>query len=134
MGQTSWMVKKTTLHETPEKEKIATAIGPTEVSGNTSSPKLTAEEAALQEMGEEQLELPTPADFGDKHIPDLGDVVVPFDKINEIYRKRHLGTEADHQKQIKPLRRQRRNNRKSFRLLTVPSLFCTIQPCGIWMI
>jgi ParB/RepB/Spo0J family partition protein len=41
-------------------------------------------EAALREMGEEQLEAPTPFDIGGEHIPDPGDVVVSFDKINEI--------------------------------------------------
>ncbi len=97
--------EKTTPNETPAEEQTAPAIEPTEVSGNTPAPELTAEEAAalahegeaaLREMGEEQLELPAPFDFGGEHIPDPGDVVVPFDKINEILsEKQEAAREAE---------------------------------------
>lgn len=84
-------------NETPAEEQTAPATPPTEVVDNTPTSELTAEEvatlahegkAALREMGEEQLEPPAPFDLSDKHIPDPGDVVVPFDKINEILSKK----------------------------------------------
>jgi ParB-like chromosome segregation protein Spo0J len=40
-------------------------------------------EAALREMGEEQLEPSIPFDVSGEHIPDLDDVIVPSDKISE---------------------------------------------------
>jgi hypothetical protein len=52
-------------------------------------------EAALQEMGESEIEPPTPLDIGSGHIPDPGDVVVPFDKINELVsEKQKVAREA----------------------------------------
>lgn len=69
------------------------------------TPEMTAEEAAtlthkgeaaLREIGEEQLEPPTPFDIGGEHIPDPGNVVVPFDKINEIIsEKQDTAREAE---------------------------------------
>ncbi len=78
--------------ETTAEEKAALVPVP-EVGGEIPVPEMTTEEdaaltqegeAALREMGEEQLEPPAPFDIGGDHIPDPGDVVVPFDKINEI--------------------------------------------------
>ncbi|HWQ74886.1 MAG TPA: hypothetical protein VN441_06200 [Syntrophomonas sp.] len=66
----------------------APEIPATPESGEAPAPELTDEEAAilahegeaaLRELGEEQLEPPTPFD-----IPAPGDVVVPFEKIEEL--------------------------------------------------
>lgn len=66
-------------NEAPAQEQT-TPIETVEGSGNTPAPEMTAEEAAilahegeaaLQEMGEGQLEPPTPFDFGGKHMPCL---------------------------------------------------------------
>ena len=73
--------------EAPADEKAAPAPMP-EVGGEAPAPEMTAEEAAalaregeaaLHEIGDDGLEPPTPFD-----IPAPGDVVVPFEKINEI--------------------------------------------------
>lgn len=80
-------VKTTPAQETPAKENAAPAPMP-EIGGEAPAPEMTAEEAvalshegeaALHEIGDDTLEPPTPVD-----IPDPGDVVVSFDKINEI--------------------------------------------------
>ena len=79
---------ETPANETPAEEKAAPVAPPLEAGGEAPAPDLTAEEAAtlaqegaaaLRDIDEEQFEPPTPFD-----IPAPGDVVVPFDKINEI--------------------------------------------------
>ena len=86
-------VKTTPVNEAPAEEQTAPATTPPEIAGDTPAPEMTAEEAAtlahegeaaLQEMGEAEIEPPTPFDIGGEHIPAPGDVVVPFDKINEL--------------------------------------------------
>ena len=61
------------------------------------APELTSEESAilaqegetvLREIGEEQLEPPTPFDIGGEHVPDSGDVVVLLKKIEELVSER----------------------------------------------
>lgn len=80
-------VKTTPAQEAPAAEKAAPAPMP-EISGEAPAPEITAEEtaalahedkAALHEIGVDGLEPPTTFD-----IPAPGDVVVSFDKINEI--------------------------------------------------
>ncbi len=86
-------VKTTPANESPAEKQTAPATTPPEIAGDNPAPELTAEEAAtpahegeaaLQEMGEAEIEPPTPLDIGGEHIPDPGDIVVPFDKINEL--------------------------------------------------
>jgi len=81
-------VKTAPANETPAEEKAASVAPPLEAGGEAPAPEMTAEEAAtlaqegaaaLRDIDEEQFEPPTPFD-----IPAPGDVVVPFDKINEI--------------------------------------------------
>lgn len=98
-------VKTTPENEVPAEEQTTPATTPTEVASDIPAPELTAEDAAtltnegkaaLQEMGEAQIEPPTPFDIGSGHIPDPGDVVVPFDKINEIVsEKKKAAREAE---------------------------------------
>ncbi len=73
---------------TPPEEKAVTDNAPLETGGETPAPEMSAEEMAalagerdkaLHDIDEQQLEPPAPFD-----IPDSGDVVVPFEKINEI--------------------------------------------------
>ncbi|EOH32624.1 ParB/RepB/Spo0J family partition protein [Enterococcus faecium] len=80
-------VKTTPAQETPANENAAPAPMP-EIGGEAPAPEITAEKAvatvhedkaALHEIGDDTLEPPTPFD-----IPAPGDVVVSFDKINEI--------------------------------------------------
>jgi ParB family chromosome partitioning protein len=97
-------VKTTPVNEALAEEQTAPATTPTEIAGDTPAPEMTAEEAAtlahegeaaLQEMGESEIEPPTPLDIGSGHIPDPGDVVVPFDKINELVsEKQKVAREA----------------------------------------
>ncbi len=70
------------------------------------APELTVEEAAtlshessaaLHDIGDDGLEPPTPFDIGGKHTPDPGDVVVPFDKINEILSGKQDAAQEDEQ-------------------------------------
>ena len=76
----------------PEDMKIMPENEQTEPATEAPAPEMTAGEAAtlahegeavLRELGEEQLEPPTPFDVGGEHIPDPGDVTVPSDKISE---------------------------------------------------
>ena len=80
-------VKTAPANETPAEEKAAPAA-PLEAGGEALPPEMTAEEAAtlaqegaaaLRDIDEEQFEPPATFD-----IPAPGDVVVSFDKINEI--------------------------------------------------
>lgn len=80
-------VKITSAQEAPAEEKAAPAPMP-EISGEAPASEITAEKAestvhednaALHEISDNGLEPPTPFD-----IPAPGDVVVSFDKINEI--------------------------------------------------
>jgi ParB-like chromosome segregation protein Spo0J len=97
-------VKTTPVNEALAEEQTTPATTPTEIAGDTPAPEMTAEEAAtlahegeaaLQEMGESEIEPPTPLDIGSGHIPDPGDVVVPFDKINELVsEKQKVAREA----------------------------------------
>ena len=73
------------VKNTPENEQ-------TEPVKEAPAPEITAEEAAtlthegeaaLREMGEEQLEPSIPFDISGEHVPDLDDVIVPSDKISE---------------------------------------------------
>ncbi|KPU43236.1 chromosome-partitioning protein Spo0J [Oxobacter pfennigii] len=86
-------VKTTPVNEASAEKQTAPATTPPEIAGDTPAPEMTAEEvatlahegeAALQEMGEAEIEPPAPSDIGGEHIPVPGDVVVPFDKINEL--------------------------------------------------
>ena len=86
-------VKASPENATPAEEQTVPATAPTEITGDTPAPEMSTEEAAalsqegeaaLKEMGEAEIEPPTPLDSVGEHIPDPGDVVVPFDKINEI--------------------------------------------------
>jgi ParB/RepB/Spo0J family partition protein len=78
--------KSDDVKTTPENEQtVPVTEAPVPEMATEEAVILTHEgEAALREMGEEQLEPPTPFDIGGEHIPDPGDVVVSFDKINEI--------------------------------------------------
>jgi len=76
----------------PEDVKITPENEQTESVAEAPAPEMTAEkaatlanegEAALREMGEEQLEPPAPFDISGEHVPDPGDVIVPSDKIPE---------------------------------------------------
>ena len=71
-------VKTTPAQDTAAEEKAAPA-SPPEVGSEAPAPENLAEKAASQDIGKDGLEPPTPFD-----IPAPGDVVVPFDKINEI--------------------------------------------------
>lgn len=78
-------VKTTPVNEASAEEQTAPATTPLEIAGDTPAPELTAEEAAaLAHEGEAEIEPPTPLDIGGEHLPDPGDIVVPFDKINEL--------------------------------------------------
>ena len=83
---------------TPESEQaapVAEATAP-EMSADEAAILAHEGEAALREIGEEQIESPTPFDIGGVHIPNNGDVVVPFDKINEIIsEKQEAAQEAE---------------------------------------
>lgn len=79
-------VKTVPENEVPAQEQT-TPIEAVEVSDNAPAPEMTAEEAAalahegeaaLKELGEKQLEPPAPFDLSGEHIPDPGNVVVPF--------------------------------------------------------
>lgn len=79
-------MKTMPANETQAEEKAVPVNEPLEVGSEAPAPELTAEKAAtlaqeaeavLRDTGEEQLEPPTPLD-----IPNPGDVVVPFEKIN----------------------------------------------------
>ena len=94
-------VKTAPKNETPAEEQVTPAIEMTEVVGNAPAPEMTAEEAAalthegeaaLKEMGETEIEPPAPFDLGGERIPDPGDVVVPFDKINEIISEKQAAS------------------------------------------
>lgn len=80
----------------PDDEKTTPNETPAEAGGNTPSSELTAEEAASRERGEEQF-APAPFDFSGKHIPDPGDVVVPFDKINELLSEKQKAARESEQ-------------------------------------
>jgi len=92
-------MKTVPANETQAEEKAAPGNEPLEAGSEAPAPELTAEEtaalahegqAALQDIGEEQLESPTTFD-----IPAPGDVVVSFDKINELANERKAaGLEA----------------------------------------
>lgn len=86
-------VKTTPVNEASAEKQTAPATTPPEIAGDTPAPEMTVEEAAtlahegeaaLQEMGETEIEPPTQFDIGGEHIPETDDVVVPFDKINEL--------------------------------------------------
>lgn len=86
-------VKISPENTTPAEEETVPATTSTEIAGDTPAPEISTGEAAalsqegeaaLKEMGEAEIEPPTPLDIVGEHIPDSGDVVVPFDKINEI--------------------------------------------------
>ena len=79
-------------------------------------------EAALRDIGEEQIEPPVQPDLSGEHIPDPGDVVVSFDKINEILsgqrsaarKAQEAGTSDTRQEWEKPLSEvEQKNERKS---------------------
>jgi len=83
-------------NETP-KEQTAPVSEPLAADKQAEAPEMTAGETAtlahegeavLREIEEEQLEPPSPFDLGGKNIPDPGDVVVSFDKINELAEER----------------------------------------------
>lgn len=86
-------VKASPENATPAEEQTVPAITPTEIAGDTPAPEMSIEEAAalsqegeaaLEEMGKAEIEPPTPLDSVGEHILAPGDVVVSFDKINEI--------------------------------------------------
>lgn len=94
-------VKAPPENEAPAEESNAPTTPPTEIAGDTPAPETTVEEAAilahegeaaLQKMGESEIEPPTPLDIGSKHIPDPGDIAVPFDKINEDVSEKQAAT------------------------------------------
>lgn len=98
-------VKATLEKESTTEEKAAPVPVP-EVGSKTPVQEITAEdattlaregEAALQEMGEAQLEPPTPVDVGGEHIPEPGDVVVPFEKIHEAAQEAEQTTAPEKQ-------------------------------------
>ncbi len=98
-------VKVSPENATPAEEQTVPTTTPTEIAGDIPNPEISTEEAAalsqegeaaLTEMGEAEIEPPTPLDIVGEHIPDSGDVVVPFDKINEIVsRKAATAKEAE---------------------------------------
>lgn len=70
-------VKTTSVNKASAEEQTAPDTIPPEIAGDTPAPEMTAEEAAtlahegevaLQEMGEAEIEPPTPFDIGGKHI------------------------------------------------------------------
>lgn len=86
-------VKAAPENSAPAEEQTVPTTTPTEIAGDIPAPEISTGEAAalahegeeaLKEMGEAEIEPPTPLDIVGEHIPDPGDVVVPFDKINEI--------------------------------------------------
>ena len=86
-------VKASPENAAPAEEQTVPATTPTEIAGDIPIPEISTEEAAalahegeaaLKEMGETEIEPPTPLDIVGEHISNPGDVVVPFDKINEI--------------------------------------------------
>ena len=94
-------VKTTPENEAPAEKSNAPAATPPEIAGDTPAPEMTAEEAAilahegeaaLKEMGEAEIEPPAPFDIDSKHIPDPGNVVMSFDKINEIVPEKQAVT------------------------------------------
>lgn len=86
-------VKAAPENAAPAEEQTVPATTPTEIAGDIPAPEISTEEAAalvhegeaaLKEMGKAEIEPPTPLDIVGEHIPAPGDVVVPFEKINEI--------------------------------------------------
>lgn len=86
-------VKAAPENAAPAEEQTVPATTSTEIAGDIPAPEISTEEAAalahegeaaLKEMGKAEIEPPTPLDIVGEHIPDPGDIVVPFDKINEI--------------------------------------------------
>lgn len=104
-------VKTTPVNEAPAEKQTAPTTTPPEIAGDTPAPEMTVEKAAtlaregeavLQETGEAEIEPPTPLDIGGEHIPDLGDVVVPFDKINELVSEKQKAAREAKQTAIMP--------------------------------
>lgn len=84
-------VKTTPAQEVKAEEKAVPAKPPA-VGDETPAPEKPVEKSASQDIGKDGLEPPTPVD-----IPAPGDVVVSFDKINEIISEKQAAVKEAEQ-------------------------------------
>lgn len=89
-------VKTTPAQEVKAEEKAVPAKPPA-VGDETPAPEKPVEKAASQDIGKDGLEPPIPV-----NIPAPGDVVVSFDKINEISGKQAVVKEAEQAAPVNP--------------------------------